>query len=306
MSAATFLNIPVFAGQGAAAADYPAFRKQAQRDATSSAGSLLLTACFEAFHAELSCLAQDEILRTGIDLSDFKHRNAILDIPPDCYLSNPILTGTTLFLFQSLRYLAYIETSGGVEETLAPFSDVLKGNREYQLGVLGFSSGILPAVVVATSFNTISYISRSVEAYRLAFWIGVRVQQFREKIALHNPDSPWSLVFSGLDKKSAEEAIIAFDSVHIPCLFHRTNYKLTSLTIGFALGCDSGSGRQVCHYFWSSRRFGGLQPHNALLGGYPQDYRELFIPLSSSFSYSPTTLVRCRHSWHRVSQLCRY
>ncbi|KAF7776218.1 hypothetical protein Agabi119p4_4611 [Agaricus bisporus var. burnettii] len=212
MSAATFLNIPVFAGQGAAAADYIAFRKQAQRDATSSAGSLLLTACFEAFRAELSCLSQVEILRTGIDLSNFKHRNALLDIPPDCYLSNPILTGTTLFLFQSLRYLAYIETSGGVEETLAPFSDVLKGNREYQLGVLGFSSGILPAVVVATSFNTISYISRSVEAYRLAFWIGVRVQPFREKIALPNPDSPWSLVFSGLDKKSAEEAIIAFDS----------------------------------------------------------------------------------------------
>jgi hypothetical protein len=259
MSPADILKIPVFAGQGTTAADSLAFRRQAQRDATSSAGSPLLTACFEAFHGELSCLTQDEILRTGIDASDFKHKNALLDMPPDCYLRNPILTGTTLFLFQSLRYLSYVEAFGAVEGSLTPFSDVLKGNREYQVGILGFSSGILPAVVVGTSFDTISYISRSVEAYRLAFWIGMRVQQFKEQIVLHHPDSPWSLVLLGLDKKSAEEAILAFNSVHIPCPYGRQNHKLTRIfTIGFAPGCHSGSGQQDCHHFWSSGYSGGF------------------------------------------------
>jgi hypothetical protein len=71
----------------------------------------------------------------------------------------------------------------------------------------------------------------------------------------------------GLDKKSAEEAIVAFNSVHIPCLYGRANHKLTY--IGFTLGRNSGSGWQVRHYLWSPRHFGGFQPHNALLSCYP-------------------------------------
>lgn len=220
MTPTNALNIPIFAGQGTSAANSPATRKQALKDASTPAGSLLHAACFETFHSELSSLPRDEILKAGIDLSDFKNKNTLLDVPAERYLNNPIITGTTLFLLQSLRYLAYIESFGTAAESPTPFSDVLKGNLEYNLGVLGFSSGILAAVVVATSFNTISYISRSVEAYRLAVWIGIRTQQYRKQTIIGDSPSPWSLVFLGLDKKSAEEAIAAFHSVRIFLSLH--------------------------------------------------------------------------------------
>lgn len=219
ITAAT-LNIPVFAGQGTAAANSPAARKEAFKDASSSAGSLLLAACFEAFHGEFSSLSPQEILSTGIDISDFKHKNTLLDVPAERYLSNPIITGTTLFILQSLRYLAYVESSGAMEESLTPFSDILKVNLEHNLGILGFSSGILPATVAGTSFNTISYISRSVEAYRLAIWIGIRTKQYRDQTILDDSAAPWSLVFLGLDQNSAEEAIVAFNSVRILLSLH--------------------------------------------------------------------------------------
>lgn len=211
-SSTAALNIPIFAGQGTAAANTTATRKQALKDASSSAGSLLLAACFEAFHSELSSLSQQEILKSGIDIADFKNKNTLLELPAERYINNPIVSGTTLFLLQSLRYLAYVESSGAAGESLTPFSDVLKGNLEHSLGVLGFSSGILPAVVAGTSFNVVSYISRSVEAYRLAVWIGIRTQQYRDQVILDDSAAPWSLVFLGLDKKSAEEAITAFNS----------------------------------------------------------------------------------------------
>ena len=213
-----FLNIPVFAGQGSAAANSPAARTQALSDAASSAGSLLLATCFQAFHCELYSLPQS--LVSGIDLSDFRNKNDLLHIPAERYLNNPIITGTTLFLLQSLRYLAYVESSAAAEDSLTPFSDILKGNLEHHLGILGFSSGVLPAVVAATSFNMISYISRSVEVYRLAIWIGIRTQQYRHQTILDDSPAPWSLVFLGLDNKSAEEAITAFNSVRIFLSLH--------------------------------------------------------------------------------------
>lgn len=227
MSSTTFLNVPVFAGQGTTAADSPATRKQASIDASSSTGSLLLAACFEAFHTELSSLSQHELLVTGVDVSDFATKSALLDIPADHYLNNSIITGTTLFLIQSLRYLAFVETSGADGESLTPFSDILRGNFENNLGVLGFSSGILPAVVTGTSFNALSYITRSVEAYRLAFWIGVRTQQYKAQTDLSDSPAPWSLVFLGLGKEAAEVAIANFNAVRVFLSF----YDPTQLTI---------------------------------------------------------------------------
>jgi hypothetical protein len=220
MPSTTTLNIPVFAGQGTAAANSTATRKQALKDASSSTGSLLLAACFEAFHSELSSLSEEEVLKTGIDISDFKNKNTLLELPAERYLTNPIITSTTLFLLQSLRYLAYVESSGATQESLTPFSDVLKGNLEHSLGILGFSSGLLPAVVVGTSFNAVSYITRSVEAFRLAICLGLRTKQYRDQAILDDSPAPWSLVFLGLDKKSAEEAIAAFNTVRIFLSFH--------------------------------------------------------------------------------------
>jgi hypothetical protein len=125
------------------------------------------------------------------------------------------MSGTTLFLIQSLRYLAFIEASGVVASSIIPFTDILKHNNGHGLGIVGFSSGILPACVVGTSFSTIAYITHAVEAYRLALWIGIRAQIYRRSApyaggGLGDGTRPWGLVFIGMDKRIAKEVITAF------------------------------------------------------------------------------------------------
>ncbi|KAK0463812.1 putative polyketide synthase [Desarmillaria tabescens] len=216
MASTTFcIDIPVFGGQGTAAANSPQARQQALLDASSPSGSVLLAACHAALHTELKTLSSTELSQVNIDLSDFQTKESILALPTERYLHNAVISGTTLFLLQTLRYLAYIDASVASNGSLTPFSDVLKSNSVHGVGILGFSSGILPAAVVATSFSSVSFLSTAVEAYRLAIWIGVRAQIFR-RATLSGPfpeaiySSPWSLVFLGLSKQDAEVAISDF------------------------------------------------------------------------------------------------
>ncbi|KAF8074125.1 putative polyketide synthase [Lyophyllum atratum] len=209
------LHLPVFAGQGTTAATTPHTRQTALSDASSHSGSILLSACHEAFHTEFSSLSTPEFHDLGVDPSDFQKPEDLLSSPKDRYLQNSAISGPTLFLLQALRYLAFVETTGLSTGSLTPFSDVLKGNSECSLGVLGFSSGILPACVVGTSISTFSYISKAVEAYRLALWLGIRSQLYRRdslKATSLDPDTnlPWSLAFIGMSKVNAEAAISSF------------------------------------------------------------------------------------------------
>ncbi|PBK78491.1 polyketide beta-ketoacyl-synthase [Armillaria solidipes] len=216
MASTTFcIDVPVFGGQGTASANSPQARQQALLDASSPSGSVLLAACHAILHAELEMLSSTELSQVNIDLSDFQTKESILALPTERYLHNAVISGTTLFLLQTLRYLAYIDASVASNGSLTPFSDVLKLNSVHGLGILGFSSGILPAAVVATSFSSVSFLSHAVEAYRLAIWIGVRAQIFRgATLSGSFPDvvhsSPWSLVFLGLNKDDAEVAISDF------------------------------------------------------------------------------------------------
>jgi len=202
---ALYLDVPIFAGQGTEAADSLRAHEQALRDSTSPSGALLLSSCFDAFHQELSELSPHEIELSRVDRADFGSPNDIISSLPQ-YSDNPIISSTKLFMFQSLRYLGHVEslkTSG--------FTDVLKANTSHNLGVLGFSSGILVACVVAASQNTLVYISISVEAFRLAFWIWVRTQYYRKNVLGDGEEGlPWSVVLLGTDRKEADAAIEAF------------------------------------------------------------------------------------------------
>ncbi|KDQ50552.1 hypothetical protein JAAARDRAFT_583047 [Jaapia argillacea MUCL 33604] len=208
-----FSDVPTFAGQGTAAGNSAQTRQQALRDAETASGLLLLSSCYQAFLIEISSLSLTELKQTEIDLSDFATAQSLLAVPAEKYQRNPIISGTTLFLVQALRYLAHIESSGIANNSITPFSDALRGNIANKLGVLGFSSGILAACVVGTSMTSISYISNAVEAYRLAFWIGVRSQQYRTATlsveGAPGKDSmlPWSLVFLRMNRATVEQAI---------------------------------------------------------------------------------------------------
>ncbi|SJL00722.1 related to polyketide synthase modules and related proteins [Armillaria ostoyae] len=238
MTSTTFcIDVPVFGGQGTAAANSPQARQQALLDASSPSGSVLLAACHATLHAELETLSSTELSQANIDLSDFQTKESILALPTDRYLHNAVISGTTLFLLQTLRYLAYIDASVASNGSLTPFSDVLKLNSVHGVGILGFSSGILPAAIVATSFSSVSFLARAVEAYRLAIWIGVRAQIFRGTMlsgsfpeAVHS--SPWSLVFLGLNKEDAEVAISDFaKTIAEPSLYVTATMDANSVTI---------------------------------------------------------------------------
>ncbi|KAJ7712367.1 putative polyketide synthase [Mycena metata] len=209
------MDIPIFSGQGTSGTS--AARVQALQDALSPSGATLLTAFHEVFHAELASLSPSQVSVVGINLKDFKSKESLLELPGgNRYQHNPVLSGTTLFLVQSLRYLRFVERDG-VPRTLTPFSDVLKRTHT----ILGFSSGILLSCVVASSQNLSSYITNAVQALRLAIWIGVRTQIFRASTldaAAHaiDDDSPWGLVILGLSKNEAESLLQGFQTARSP------------------------------------------------------------------------------------------
>ncbi|TFK62374.1 polyketide synthase [Pluteus cervinus] len=214
------LNIPVFAGHGTSATQSADTFQQALQDASTTSGSMLLSACLEAFHKELQSLSPSEITHLNIDLSHFRERDSLLRVPTSptlssTYLHNPIISASSLFLIQTLRYLAFVETEGAKTRSSSAFSDVLQSHFSHGMGILGFSSGILPACVVSTSLSAIAFVSHAVEVYRFAIWLGIRTHQYRlrelAKSSLPSDSpSPWSLVFSGMSEDEATRAITSF------------------------------------------------------------------------------------------------
>ncbi|KAH7919227.1 putative polyketide synthase [Leucogyrophana mollusca] len=208
------VHVPVFAGQGVAASGLVQARQQAALDAKSPLGTMLLTSCFEAFGTELSALSSAELQESDISSLDFTEPGSLLS-PSPRYAQNPIISGTSLLLVQSLRYLSFVLK--GAEDMKSPtyFQDTLNTNIKHDIGVLGFSSGIIPACAVGASQNTLMYMCHTVEAFRLAFWIGLRSLQFRKsalrEIGELDPALPWSLVCVGLSKASMQDRISNFE-----------------------------------------------------------------------------------------------
>ncbi|KAK0498692.1 hypothetical protein EDD18DRAFT_1153287 [Armillaria luteobubalina] len=204
------LVVPVFAGHGTTAINSTALRERAVADASSPSGALLLEACHYAFNVELSTLSPSEASAVGINPDHFKVPKSLLLLPShEHYLTNSVVTAATLFLVQILRYLAFVQASSS-----ASFASSLQTNSENGLGIVGFSSGILPACVVGSSETTLEFISNAVETFRLAFWIGVRLQVHKASVEapelLGESPLPWSLAFLDMSHAAAESAIQSF------------------------------------------------------------------------------------------------
>jgi len=192
--------VPLFSGQGSTATALALTRQQALRDIRSPHGHLLLTSCHEAFYAEVSKLSEHELSESCISLIDFQEASSLLSFS-SFYEHNPIISGISLFLVQALRYLAYLSTTEASDLSSA---EILR-NANHHFGVIGFSSGTITACVVGASGSVLTFISNAVEAFRLAFWIGMRSMQERTqelRSALMFPDTqlPWSIVCVGSTK----------------------------------------------------------------------------------------------------------
>ncbi|KAK7024447.1 hypothetical protein VNI00_016298 [Paramarasmius palmivorus] len=240
------INISLFAGQGTAAADSAQTIRQAIADSHSPAGSILLAASHDAFHRELESLSPSERSELDIQLVDFPTPETLLSIPHPRYRYNPVISGSSLFLIQSLRYLAYAEAT--VSSPAANLHHVPHGDQTLS-EVLGFSSGILPACLVATSISPVTYLARAAELYRLAIWIGIRAQFYRRDeetcIPAHDRSlSSWSIAFLGLTPALAKEVLEKFGGVQDQ---HSHGLVITAVTDE---NCITVSGRpDILHRF---------------------------------------------------------
>ncbi|KIY69501.1 ketoacyl-synt-domain-containing protein [Cylindrobasidium torrendii FP15055 ss-10] len=201
----SMLNIPLFTGQGSAPEKFAAACEIALDDATRPEGSYFLAACHDAFHAELKTLPPGAV---SIDLHDFGTKDKLV-IPGDRYLFNAVTSGSSLFIIQILRYMVFVDSLGSRTAN----NDVLGTNAHHGVGVLGFSSGILPATVVSSSSSRAEFMKHAIEVYRLVLWIGIRAQQYRQdamKGSFIEPSATWSVMLQGRSVDDIELSVHDF------------------------------------------------------------------------------------------------
>ncbi|KZP30156.1 putative polyketide synthase [Athelia psychrophila] len=260
-------DVPVFSGQGTDFANAARAHAQGVRDASTPAGSVLLAACFDAFREELSALSAEQRVKSEIRLDEQPHVYTGIDLlaPSPQAVNNPILSGARLFLLQVLRYLAHVENSSSSQSR---FRDALLSpdTETKSLGILGFSSGVLAACVTASSLSLPAYMSYSIQAFRLAFWIGFRLQEYRRNV-LVNMDStasqlPWSVAVFGLDHRALEGLIADFGT--------RNNFRPTITAV--------------------------TAPELLTVSGHPVELQSFCASLPSSCTIHSTTLSTLYHS----------
>lgn len=190
------LTVPIFGGQGSRSLFSDRSITLASQDAQTHTGAVLLSECYRAFLAELDSLEAEERRSLGFGVTDFLRSDSLVKVPSELQ-NNPIIHGTTLCLFQLLRYLGHVDASCGSFEDAA--KDVLES--------AGFCFGVLPAAVVSASKTSLDFITYGVEAFRLAFWIGMRCMAFAKSLAVGpedvTSDHSWSLVLVGVGKEEA-------------------------------------------------------------------------------------------------------
>jgi len=200
-------SIPVFSGQGSLSIFSPKARAVAAKDSSSPTGSIFLDAVHHAFSEEISSLTAEERSKSGVNLSDFPTPKSLLE-PREKYQTNAIVQGTTLCLFQLLRYLSYVENTPDL---------IFENLPSKLLEVSGFCSGSLPAAVVASSRTVVNFLSNSVETFKLALWIGYRCELFRiaESVREEKELLSWGLVIFGWTREVALDRIEAFNAKRV-------------------------------------------------------------------------------------------
>lgn len=196
----------LFDGQGTAACTSSQTENIALRDSELPLGSALLQACFQAFTQEFASLSTDELSRSGIEIDAFKSPRSLLEVPSR-FRTHGIIANTNLFLIQLLRYLANVDPSS------------IGGNKdgsEIVPSMIGFSTGMLAATVVATSNSIPSFFVNAIETFKLAFWLGLRAQAYASSINGGEPTGlPWSMVLFGSTRQEVQLAVDAFNSANV-------------------------------------------------------------------------------------------
>ena len=135
---------------------------------SSPLAGILLSRCHAAYLNELLLTSSDNTLQFSNEFLAQRELQAFLNPPPSLQ-SHPVVQGTTLCVHQLLEYLACNGPSSNQVNTTWPTNTS---------EVVGFCSGVLPAVVIASCATVEEYFEASVQAVRIAFHLGRRVAEF--------------------------------------------------------------------------------------------------------------------------------
>jgi hypothetical protein len=130
---------------------------------------------------------------------------------------NPILSGVSLCVNQLLSYLQH-----------DPDIRVPDGSR-----IVGFCSGMLPAVVVACSASLQDYVRYARLAVRAAFWVGYRAAEMSfEWVGNESQSLPWAISVIGESVEELDQLVHSFNQnkangqVRISGRFRRNIFSL--------------------------------------------------------------------------------
>lgn len=158
--------------------------------------SLLMSACHAAFLQEVLRSRSHGPVPPWAQFRPPAQPEALLTIPTE-YCDNPIFQGVSLCVSQLRTYLAS-------DPDLVMHTQSVAG---------GFCSGMLPAVVLASSTTIDDFIQHSTEAVRLAYWIGFRATELSERIEGEEwQRHPWALSVFRTDKEQLEQVIATFNT----------------------------------------------------------------------------------------------
>ncbi|EKM53832.1 uncharacterized protein PHACADRAFT_198250 [Phanerochaete carnosa HHB-10118-sp] len=230
MSSAGPTTTLVLDGQGSPNASSSQTIQTAVRDAQTPIGTAVLLSCHQALIQDYGSLSSQEKLDSGLSPDDFPRPESIFDLSSR-FPHNAVVANVHLYLIQLLRYIA----ATGSHDPSAPRA-MSKG-----LCIIGFSTGMVTASIIACADTIPVLISYATQGFRLAFWIGLRAQQYAQSAlsAVQIADAPsasWTLVAFGSTRAEIQRAVDNYNA-------ERTllpNVYLTAITTD---SCVSISGR---------------------------------------------------------------
>lgn len=163
---------------------------QAAHDLLAGCHSTLMQICGLLFFEDESTLQIIQLLPTADSLLS----------PPVKLQSTPEIQAATLCLYQLLRFLSNAMKHPSYEKAHSHIHETL-----------GFSSGILPAVIVAASPTLDTFIKNGVQAFSAAFCIGRQARLCSH--TLSPEEGPWACAIIGpsLDHHNVSRQVAAFN-----------------------------------------------------------------------------------------------
>ncbi|KUI69012.1 Conidial yellow pigment biosynthesis polyketide synthase [Cytospora mali] len=166
-----------------------------------------LQGCFEAFHSELDKLADREkcVLEHSV-WAKMDKAETLVTCPPGCQ-SNAVVECVTFYVHQMLDLLAYMcQASRDGEVAMAQAA--------------GICSGIIPAVLVASfpSWPSTHFVDYAIDAFRVAFWIGVRSSLARWKRMQGNAwdmNNAWALSIRGCVPDQLQDLVDDYNKANL-------------------------------------------------------------------------------------------